>query len=483
MTEYNAAQPGENLLDYAMAIAHERELDATGHKHDSDGAVRRFKAAVERALLSLRAEGVQADDDWPARWEAMRHEANEWADMAINGLQWVRNIQDGTSTADKALENLSSNLAHCRATQARAALASAPVANAQSMSGTVCGYTPGMSQVEIQLPRGTKLSGWLELGSKVHLSTEPAASAPVAKPSPASENFAQEVWAAAQSPHGEPMEKSVARVASLLTEFSAPVADNWQQYALPGETTAEQVCERMSAEVTRRTVAAMRTSTETRQTRDELNRLGMVAHTAMNQDARDMRNIMEDLAERLLVLAGGAALASAPVTGEAIAGYMVGTDYFRPDVLAAARIYAENRNLAVRTLRYADAAPQASEAARNAALEEAARQCEDIYSWRGAYSAGIIQESALKVCASAVRALKTQADKDGGDCAKGAGDERAEFEKALLRRVPNAMLHRVDMKGATRLGEYCREEIEACWRLWQDRAALSPAQPTEQGER
>lgn len=41
---------------------------------------------------------------------------------------------------------------------------------------------------------------------------------------------------------------------------SAPVADNWQQYALPGETTAEQVCERMNAEVTRRTVAAMRAS-------------------------------------------------------------------------------------------------------------------------------------------------------------------------------------------------------------------------------
>ena len=65
MTDHNnAAQPGENLLDYAMAIAHERELDVTGRKHDSDGAVRRFKAAVERALLSkLRAEGVQAGDE------------------------------------------------------------------------------------------------------------------------------------------------------------------------------------------------------------------------------------------------------------------------------------------------------------------------------------------------------------------------------------------------------------------------------------
>jgi len=64
MTENNAAQPGEKLLDYAVAIAHERELEVTGHKHDSEGAVRRFKAAVDRALLSkLRAEGVQAGDD------------------------------------------------------------------------------------------------------------------------------------------------------------------------------------------------------------------------------------------------------------------------------------------------------------------------------------------------------------------------------------------------------------------------------------
>jgi len=51
--------------------------------------------------------------------------------------------------------------------------------------------------------------------------------------------------------------------------------------------------------------------------RDELNRLGMMAHTAMNQDASDMRNIMEDLAERLLAMAGGAAPESAPVAAEA----------------------------------------------------------------------------------------------------------------------------------------------------------------------
>lgn len=81
--QYNAAQPGENLLGYAMAIAHERELDVTGHKHDSDGAVRRFKAAAERALLSkLRAEGVQAGDERaavdPCGFVAVKRSAVDW---------------------------------------------------------------------------------------------------------------------------------------------------------------------------------------------------------------------------------------------------------------------------------------------------------------------------------------------------------------------------------------------------------------------
>jgi len=56
------------------------------------------------------------------------------------------------------------------------------------------------------------------------------ASAPLAQPSAAIEDFAHEVWAAAQSPHGEPVEKSVSRVASILAEFCAPVAD---ERALP----------------------------------------------------------------------------------------------------------------------------------------------------------------------------------------------------------------------------------------------------------
>ncbi len=51
----------ENLLDYAMSIAHERELRVTGHRHDEDVAVRSFNAAVQRALVaSHRYEGASA---------------------------------------------------------------------------------------------------------------------------------------------------------------------------------------------------------------------------------------------------------------------------------------------------------------------------------------------------------------------------------------------------------------------------------------
>jgi len=49
-----------------------------------------------------------------------------------------------------------------------------------------------------------------------------------------------------------------------------------------------------------------------------------------------------------------------------------------------------------------------AQAIRNAALEEAARQCGDIYSWRGAYSAGLMSTNTLDACAAAIRALKSQ---------------------------------------------------------------------------
>lgn len=47
-----------------------------------------------------------------------KHAANEWADAATNGLQWLKNIRDGISTVDEALANLLANLEHCKAVDA-----------------------------------------------------------------------------------------------------------------------------------------------------------------------------------------------------------------------------------------------------------------------------------------------------------------------------------------------------------------------------
>lgn len=42
------------------------------------------------------------------------HQANEWADAATNGLQWLRNIRDGISTVDEAIIEMESNIIRIR---------------------------------------------------------------------------------------------------------------------------------------------------------------------------------------------------------------------------------------------------------------------------------------------------------------------------------------------------------------------------------
>ncbi|WP_313465349.1 hypothetical protein [Achromobacter sp.] len=132
-------------------------------------------------------------------------------------------------------------------------------------------------------------------------------------------------------------------------------------------------------------------------------------------------------------------MASAPVAGEA-----------QPNDAEVMKVYAETvaeyadgRGFEAGTVAFARsllrryAAPQAREAARNqaldwnaawrdsraraAALEEAARVAESTVAGDSKpdspYSVGTAKQAAARI-----RALKTQADKDGGDCAKGAGE-------------------------------------------------------------
>ena len=42
-----------------------------------------------------------------------KHVANEWADMATNGIQYMRNVKEGITTFDEALAGLAGDLEHC----------------------------------------------------------------------------------------------------------------------------------------------------------------------------------------------------------------------------------------------------------------------------------------------------------------------------------------------------------------------------------
>ena len=49
-----------------------------------------------------------------AKHAECEHVANEWADVATNGLQWLKNIQDNVSTVDEALAALNGDIIHCQ---------------------------------------------------------------------------------------------------------------------------------------------------------------------------------------------------------------------------------------------------------------------------------------------------------------------------------------------------------------------------------
>ena len=46
--------------------------------------------------------------------EELRHRANGWADIANSGPQWLRNVRDGLSTPQTAIENMEALIADLR---------------------------------------------------------------------------------------------------------------------------------------------------------------------------------------------------------------------------------------------------------------------------------------------------------------------------------------------------------------------------------
>ncbi len=58
-------------------------------------------------MLHQRGEAIAARQPVGEHWQ---HIANEWADAATNGVQWLRNIRDGASTVADALACMESNV-------------------------------------------------------------------------------------------------------------------------------------------------------------------------------------------------------------------------------------------------------------------------------------------------------------------------------------------------------------------------------------
>lgn len=71
--------------------------------------------AADRLVSRIEADEAQH----PQRPDGgeWRHVANEWADSATSGLQWLRNIRDGISTQAEAMRNMIDSIAHCMEVQ------------------------------------------------------------------------------------------------------------------------------------------------------------------------------------------------------------------------------------------------------------------------------------------------------------------------------------------------------------------------------
>jgi len=68
-------------------------------------------------VLEARARKVASDGLADAKEEVdkQQHQANEWADIATSGLQWLRNLRDGIATPQVAIENMECLIADLRA--------------------------------------------------------------------------------------------------------------------------------------------------------------------------------------------------------------------------------------------------------------------------------------------------------------------------------------------------------------------------------
>lgn len=75
---------------------------------------------LNKALEFLARDPATPQGEQTGEVERWKHVANEWADVATSALCWLRNISEGISEVQKAIENTEEGIAHCRDVQAQA---------------------------------------------------------------------------------------------------------------------------------------------------------------------------------------------------------------------------------------------------------------------------------------------------------------------------------------------------------------------------
>lgn len=124
MTQDNTKDPSLNEVLMPVQMTDEMRDAANVIVLDRGKLFQIYKALRESAPVAAPVPEIHNDgvrDDTPglqARVNAApapearphvltwKHAANEWADTAYNGLQHIRNIKDGITTAESALENM-----------------------------------------------------------------------------------------------------------------------------------------------------------------------------------------------------------------------------------------------------------------------------------------------------------------------------------------------------------------------------------------
>jgi len=88
-----------------------KEMNAAGYSKNLElGGGKRNPADTYKAMLAAAPQPAEVAGE-----RNYQHEANEWADAATNGLQWLRNVRDGVSKPADGIAEMEQNIKRIRA--------------------------------------------------------------------------------------------------------------------------------------------------------------------------------------------------------------------------------------------------------------------------------------------------------------------------------------------------------------------------------